>query len=77
MVSMKDLAAACNVSIATVSKALNDQRDVSEKTKEMVDYLASVNQILMNNNNDLLYNGGTVDIDGNIKLNNTAAEIIN
>ena len=36
MVSMKDLAAACNVSIATVSKALNDQRDVSEKTKEMV-----------------------------------------
>lgn len=36
MVSMKDLAAACNVSIATVSKALNDQRDVSAKTKEMV-----------------------------------------
>ena len=34
MVSMKDLAAACT--IATVSKALNDQRDVSEKTKEMV-----------------------------------------
>ena len=36
MASMKDLAAACNVSIATVSKALNDQRDVSAKTKEMV-----------------------------------------
>ena len=36
MVSMKDLAAACNVSIATVSKALNDQHDVSAKTKEMV-----------------------------------------
>ena len=33
---MKDLAAACNVSIATVSKALNDQHDVSAKTKEMV-----------------------------------------
>lgn len=36
MVSMKDLAAACNVSIATVSKALNDQHDVSARTKEMV-----------------------------------------
>ena len=36
MVSMKDLAAACNVSVATVSKALNDQHDVSAKTKEMV-----------------------------------------
>ena len=36
MVSMKELAAACNVSIATVSKALNDQHDVSSKTKEKV-----------------------------------------
>lgn len=36
MVSMKDLAAACNVSVATVSKALNDQRDVSQKTKEKI-----------------------------------------
>ncbi len=36
MVSMKELAAACNVSIATVSKALNDQKDVSLKTKELV-----------------------------------------
>lgn len=36
MVSMKELAAACNVSIATVSKALNDQHDVSARTKEMV-----------------------------------------
>ncbi len=36
MVSMKELAAACNVSIATVSKALNDQKDVSRKTKELV-----------------------------------------
>ncbi len=36
MVSMKELAAACGVSVATVSKALNDQRDVSIKTKEMV-----------------------------------------
>ena len=36
MASLKDLAAACGVSIATVSKALNDQPDVSEKTKERI-----------------------------------------
>lgn len=36
MVSMKDIAAACNVSVATVSKALNAHKDVSEETKEFV-----------------------------------------
>lgn len=36
MISLKDIAAACNVSVATVSKALNDQHDVSVKTKELV-----------------------------------------
>ena len=36
MVSMKDIAKRCGVSVATVSKALNDQSDISEATKELV-----------------------------------------
>lgn len=36
MVSLKDISAACHVSVATVSKALNDQSDISEATKERV-----------------------------------------
>ena len=36
MASLKDIAAACNVSVATVSKALNDQHDVSQRTKDMI-----------------------------------------
>lgn len=36
MVSMKDISAACGVSVATVSKALNDHRDISRSTKERV-----------------------------------------
>lgn len=36
MVSMKDISVVCGVSVATVSKALNDHRDISAKTKELV-----------------------------------------
>jgi LacI family transcriptional regulator len=36
MVSMKDIAAACGVSVATVSKALNDHKDIGGETKERV-----------------------------------------
>lgn len=36
MVSMKDISRACGVSVATVSKALNDHRDIGEETKEKV-----------------------------------------
>ncbi len=36
MVSMKDIAVACGVSVATVSKALNGHKDIGEETKENV-----------------------------------------
>ncbi len=36
MVSLKDLALACGVSVATVSKAINGQLDISEATRERV-----------------------------------------
>ncbi|WP_026523962.1 MULTISPECIES: LacI family DNA-binding transcriptional regulator [unclassified Butyrivibrio] len=35
-ISLKDIATACNVSVATVSKALNDQDDIGEKTKKHI-----------------------------------------
>lgn len=36
MVSMRDVAVACGVSVATVSKALNDHNDISEETKTAI-----------------------------------------
>ena len=36
MISVKDIANACNVSVATVSKALNGYSDISEGTKTMI-----------------------------------------
>ena len=36
MVSIKDIAKACGVSVATVSKALNGHNDISQATKEKV-----------------------------------------
>lgn len=40
MISMKDISTRCGVSVATVSKALNDHSDISENTKEMVRKIA-------------------------------------
>ncbi len=36
MVSMKDIALRCNVSVATVSKALNGQQDIGPETRERI-----------------------------------------
>ena len=36
MVSMKDIAKKCGVSVATVSKALNGQRDIGEETRKRI-----------------------------------------
>lgn len=41
MVSIKDIAKACGVSAATVSKALNNQDDISEATKARIRSVAS------------------------------------
>jgi LacI family transcriptional regulator len=40
MVSLKDIAAACGVSTATVSKALRDQNDISDETKDRIKQVA-------------------------------------
>lgn len=40
MVSLKDISKACGVSVATVSKALNDHSDISKETKENVRQVA-------------------------------------
>ena len=40
MVSMKDIAQACGVSVATVSKALNGQQDIGKETREKIRRIA-------------------------------------
>lgn len=40
MVSLKDISAVCGVSVATVSKALNDHKDIGEATKENIKRVA-------------------------------------
>ena len=40
MVSMMDIAKACGVSVATVSKALNNQKDIGEETKTHIKNVA-------------------------------------
>ena len=41
LVSLKDIASRCGVSVATVSKALNDQQDISQETRDRIRAAAS------------------------------------
>ena len=36
MASLKDISKVCGVSVATVSKALNNHKDIGEETKEYI-----------------------------------------
>lgn len=70
MVSLKDIAAACGVSVATVSKALNDHNDIGADTKERVRRVAKEmgyhpNAAAQTLKTNRTYNIGVLFIDGN------------
>ena len=46
MVSMRDIAEKCSVSVATVSKALNNHSDISEETRRKVKEAANRLQVI-------------------------------
>ena len=48
MVSMKEIAKKCNVSVASVSKALNGYSDISEETRKIILKTASEMRYLPN-----------------------------
>ena len=68
MVSMKDISLQCNVSIATVSKALNNRTDISEDTRERIRRIAKEMGYLPNSSARALktnrtYNLGVLFVD--------------
>ena len=54
MVSMKDIAKACGVSVATVSKALNGQQDIGRETREKIRRTADEMGYMTNEREDRL-----------------------
>lgn len=62
MVSMKDIAKKCGVSVATVSKALNDQSDVGKATKNMIRKVAEELGYVTNSNARTLKTNKTKNI---------------
>ena len=68
MVSMKDIAKQCNVSVASVSKALNGYSDISEETRQLILKTASEMGYLPNSSARALktrrsYNLGVLFVD--------------
>lgn len=68
MVSMKEIAKKCNVSVASVSKALNGYSDISEETRKMILKTASEMGYLPNSSARILktrksYNLGVMFVD--------------
>ncbi len=68
MISMKDIAKRCGVSVATVSKALNGRQDIGEETKERIEraanemgYLANASARALKTNRT--YNIGVLFVD--------------
>lgn len=62
MVHIKDIAKACNVSSATVSKALNNQPDISEATREKIQAVARELGYMFNSSARALKTGKTNNI---------------
>ncbi|MCR5677695.1 MAG: LacI family transcriptional regulator [Agathobacter sp.] len=70
MVSLKDIASACGVSVATVSKALNNHTDIGADTKARVQQMAQEmgyhpNAAARTLKTNRTYNIGVLFIDGN------------
>ena len=68
MVSMKDIARQCDVSVATVSKALNNRGDISRETKKRICQIAKEMGYLPNSSARALktnhtYNLGVLFVD--------------
>ena len=69
MVSLKDIALRCGVSVATVSKALNGQRDIGEETRSRIEQVAKEMGYMTNAaaralKTNRTYNLGVLFVDG-------------
>ena len=60
MVSVKDIAKECGVSVATVSKALNGHSDISQATKEKVRAAAQRLGYMPNSAPDIVIDKGDI-----------------
>ena len=73
MVSMKEIAKKCNVSVASVSKALNGYSDISEETRKLILRTASEMGYLPNSSARTLktkrsYNIGVMFVDEDLLM---------